>query len=130
MLVTGGIASSDAAPKRGSYPATNTVSKPVSARTRAFDGIWSVSIVTRAGPCDPNYRYPARIFGTRVLQADNDFSYQITGAVNGRGAIKVTVSKGGQSATGYGRLAGSRGGGSWSAAGGMCSGVWSASRRL
>jgi len=117
LLVTSVTTPSDAARKR------------VHVRTKAFDGFWSVSIVTRAGPCDPSYRYPARIYFGRVLQADNDFSYQLTGAVSGKGAISVTVSKGGQSATGYGRLVGLRGGGRWSAAGGQCSGFWSAFRR-
>jgi hypothetical protein len=97
---------------------------------RSFDGLWSVSIFTRYGPCDASYRYPARIIGSRVLQADNDFSYQLNGVVARSGAISVTVTKGGQSATGYGRLYGARGAGVWSAAGGQCSGVWSAMRRI
>jgi len=95
----------------------------------AFDGLWSVLIQTQYGPCDATYRYPARIVGGRVLQADNDYSYQISGAVSGNGGISVVVSKGGQSATGYGRLSGSRGGGTWRASGGQCAGNWSASRR-
>ena len=99
------------------------------APSSAFDGLWSVSIFTKAGPCDPSYRYPARIVHGRVVQADNDFSYQISGAVVASGGIAVTVSKGGQSATGYGRLRGLRGGGHWSAAGGQCYGSWSAIRR-
>jgi hypothetical protein len=98
-------------------------------RVGAYDGLWSVSIVTQYGPCDRSYRYPARIIGNRVTQADNDFSYRIYGSVSPRGAISVTVSKGGQSATGFGRLYRSRGGGRWSAAGGQCSGTWSAIRR-
>ena len=98
-------------------------------RSGAYDGLWSVSIRTQAGPCDPSYRYPARIVGGRVLQADNDFSYQISGNVIASGGIAVTVSKGGQSATGYGRLRGSSGGGRWSAGGNTCYGTWSAMRR-
>src|ERR1700690_4272020 len=72
--------------------------------TRAFDGVWSVSIYTQSGPCDPSYRYPARISGGQIRQADNDFSYQISGVVVSSSAIAVMVSKGGQNATGYGRL--------------------------
>ncbi len=94
-----------------------------------YDGLWSVSIRTQAGPCDPSYRYPARIIGGQIRQADNDFSYQISGAVVSSGGIAVTVSKGGQSATGYGRLRGSIGGGRWSAGGNACYGTWSAMRR-
>ncbi len=88
-----------------------------------------MSIRTQAGPCDPSYRYPARIIGGQVRQADNDFSYQISGAVVSSGGIAVTVSKGGQSATGYGRLHGAIGGGRWSAGGNACYGTWSAMRR-
>jgi hypothetical protein len=94
-----------------------------------YDGLWSVSIQTQAGPCDPNYRYPARIVGGQVLQAENDFNYQISGVVVSSGAIAVTVSRGGQSATGYGRLRGGSGSGRWSAGGNTCYGTWSAMRR-
>ena len=99
------------------------------AASRAYDGLWSVSIHTAYGPCDATYRYPARIVGGRVLQAENNFSYQISGAVVASGAIGVTVYRGGQSATGYGRLRGSSGSGRWSAGGNMCYGTWSAMRR-
>ena len=99
------------------------------AASRAYDGLWSVSIHTAYGPCDATYRYPARIVGGRVLQADSNFSYQISGAVVASGAIGVTVYRGGQSATGYGRLRGSSGSGRWSAGGNMCYGTWSAMRR-
>jgi hypothetical protein len=98
-------------------------------RSRAYDGLWSVSIRTEAGPCDPSYRYPARIIGGQVRQADSDFSYQISGVVVASGGIAVTVSKSGQSATGYGRLRGSSGGGRWSAGGNACYGTWSAMKR-
>jgi hypothetical protein len=98
-------------------------------RSNAYDGLWSVSIRTEAGPCDPSYRYPARIVGGRVLQADNDFSYQISGNVIASGGIAVTVAKGGQAATGYGKLRGTTGGGRWSAGGNACYGTWSAMKR-
>jgi hypothetical protein len=118
LLVATGVTPSDAA------------RKPAPARsTTAYDGLWSVTIFTQAGPCDPSYRYPARIFRGQVYQAENDFSYQLTGAVNNRGAITVTVNKSGQSATGYGQLVGPQGGGWWNTAGGQCSGVWNAVRR-
>ena len=99
------------------------------AASRAYDGLWSVSIHTAYGPCDPTYRYPARIVGGRVTQADTDFSYQISGAVVASGAIAVTVYRMDQSATGYGRLRGSSGAGRWSAGGNTCYGTWSALRR-
>ena len=60
-------APSQAAPKRAAH-------------SRAYDGLWSVSVYTSYGPC-ATYRYPARIVAGRVVQAVNDFSYQISGAV-------------------------------------------------
>ena len=98
-------------------------------RSHAYDWLWSVAIRTQAGPCDPSYRYPARIIGGQIRQAENDFSYQISGVVVSSGAIAVMVSKGGQSATGYGRLFGTTGYGHWSAGGNTCYGTWSAMRR-
>ena len=67
------------APQPGQPTRLHKRSSHVSAR--AYDGLWSVLIHTAYGPCDPSYRYPARIIGGRVLQAENDFSYQISGAV-------------------------------------------------
>jgi hypothetical protein len=108
---------------------SDAASKSKRVRSNAYDGLWSVLIRTQAGPCDATYRYPARITGGQILQADNDFSYQISGVVVASGAIAVTVAKGGQSATGYGRLVGARGGGRWSAGGNACTGTWSAMKR-
>src|ERR1700744_5731856 len=106
-----------------SLAATSSDAAPHGA-TRAFDDLWSVSIYTKGGPCDPSYRYPARISGGRIQQADTDFSYQLSGFVASSGAIAVVVTKAGQSATGYGKLLGNRGGGRWSAQGLQCFGVW------
>jgi hypothetical protein len=115
-LVAGlAAAPSQAAPKRAVH-------------SRAYDGLWSVSVFTSYGPC-ATYRYPARIVGGRVVQAVNDFSYQISGAVAASGATAVTVASGGQYAVGYGRLRGASGAGRWSAGGNLCSGTWSAIRR-
>jgi len=111
-------------------PSAAAGKKHAYARSRAYDGLWSVSIRTQAGPCDPSYRYPARIVSGQIRQADNDFSYQISGVVVTSGAIAVMVSRGGQSATGYGRLSGAHGYGRWSAGGKICYGTWSAMRRV
>jgi hypothetical protein len=141
-IAVGGLLASMAAVAAQTVPPAQTVQsaqtgQPVQrlhkrhpqAASRAYDGLWSVSVYTTYGPCDATYRYPARIIGGRVVQADNDFSYQISGAVIASGAIGVTVYRMGQSATGYGRLRGSTGSGRWSAGGNMCYGTWSALRR-
>ena len=91
-----------------------------------YDGLWSVSIITKKGDCDPGYRYPVRIANGMLANA-GDAAFTISGRVGGAGAITVTISGGGKSASGSGRLAGNIGTGSW--AGGSCSGSWTAERR-
>ena len=105
--------------------ASNMVSTPSFALPR-YDGLWSVSVVTKKGDCDPGYRYPVRITNGTLFNA-GDTTFTVTGKVRSTGAITVTVSAAGKSATGSGRLAGDAGGGSWT--GGSCSGTWTAERR-
>ena len=116
FMVASASLSSNAAPPARQQPAN-------------FDGLWSVAIVTLQGPCDRTYRYPARIVGSRVLQASGDSSYRLYGAVSRSGAIRVIVARGGQWADGRGRLTEGRGGGNWTTSGGQCAGQWTADRR-
>jgi hypothetical protein len=97
--------------------------------TRAFDGVWSVSISTVNGTCPASLRYPAIISNGLVTRADGEFGYDISGAVYNTGGIIVTVSQNGQSATGRGRLSRTTGAGTWLDASGQCSGTWAAQRR-
>ena len=94
-----------------------------------FDGLWSVVILTLQGPCDRSYRYPARIMGSRVSQANADPSYRLYGAVSRSGAIRVIVVRGSQWADGRGRLTDGHGAGNWTTSGGQCAGQWTAMRR-
>ena len=91
------------------------------------DGIWSVTIFTRAGNCPSSLRYGVRVLGGRVY--GDDQSYQVNGTVAANGATRVTVSEKGQSASGTGRLSGNRGAGLWRTSTGECSGQWTAERR-
>jgi hypothetical protein len=91
-----------------------------------YDGVWSVSIVTKKGDCIASYRYPMLI-DHGVLANGGAIALNVSGRVASSGVVRVTVSSGDQSATGYGRLAGNTGGGSWR--GGSCSGSWTAERR-
>jgi hypothetical protein len=95
----------------------------------AFDGLWSVSIITQNGDCTRAYRYPLRIVGGYVTKAADDLTYDLSGAVGRTGAIGVTVSGGGQSASGVGRLTRNVGRGVWHTSNGECSGNWTAERR-
>jgi hypothetical protein len=91
-----------------------------------FDGLWSVSIVTKKGDCIASYRYPMLI-SNGVLANGGAIAIDVHGRVGPGGDVTVKVSSGDKSATGHGRLAGNAGGGSWS--GMSCSGSWTAERR-
>jgi hypothetical protein len=92
-----------------------------------YDGDWSVLIETTRGNCPPALRAGVRILGGRILAADQ--SYQLNGEVASGGDVRVTVSAGGQSAGGSGRLSRDSGRGLWRTRSGECSGQWSAARR-
>ncbi len=94
----------------------------------SYDGLWSVVIITRAGICDPSYRYPIRISNGHVLSAGGS-SVHISGRVGKNGAVVVNVSRGDKTAFGTGRLAATSGAGSWTGGNGICAGVWQAERR-
>jgi hypothetical protein len=100
-------------------------SAPVQA-TGNYDGKWSVVIVTEKGDCDRAYRYPIDIRNANLVNA-GDTSFDISGKVQGNGAVAVRISYGQKSASGSGHLSGNSGEGRW--AGGSCAGTWSAERR-
>lgn len=106
--------------------AAATLASTTSFAMPSYDGTWSVLVMTKKGDCDPGYRYPIRISNGKLVNA-GDSAFTISGKVAETGAITVTVSAGGKSATGIGHLAGNGGGGMWS--GGACSGSWTAERR-
>jgi hypothetical protein len=114
-----------AATAAASIAASSMANTPSFALPR-YDGLWSVSVVTQKGDCDPGYRYPVRITNGTLYNA-GDSNFTVSGKVGATGAITVTVSGAGKSATGSGRLAGDAGTGSW--IGGSCSGTWTAERR-
>jgi hypothetical protein len=101
---------------------------PMSAGKPSFDGAWSVLIMTEKGTCDRAYRYPVKIENGAVGYAGSA-SFTVSGKVDGKGAVTVTVARGSQSATGTGRMSGTDGTGTWTAASGDCSGTWTAERR-
>jgi hypothetical protein len=96
----------------------------------AFDGSWSVLIVTEDGQCDRAYRYGLVIRDGQVLY-EGDAAVNVAGNVTGNGVVRVRVSAGSQHADGTGRLSNDNGSGQWSGVGsaGSCSGTWSAERR-
>jgi hypothetical protein len=110
-------------------PAEARTSERAMGRT-AYDGNWSVLIVTNIGPCDRGYRYGLKIRGGRVFY-EGSLAVNVDGQVAPNGAVRVRVSAGSQGATGTGRLSRDYGEGSWRGLGssGSCSGTWTAERR-
>ena len=94
--------------------------------TPRYDGVWSVSIVTKKGDCIASYRYPMRI-ANGILANGGAIAIDVSGKVAANGAVTVRLSHGDTHATASGHLAGNAGGGSWSGAG--CTGSWTAERR-
>ena len=103
------------------------VSDAAQARS-AFDGGWSVQIITNRGACDPNSRSASR---SATVSSPAPAAYPVRGKVAGNGAVTVSVASGERNANGSGRLSGNSGGGTWHGVGsqGACSGRWSASRQ-
>jgi hypothetical protein len=96
----------------------------------AYDGDWSVVIMTQSGGCDRAYRYGVRIANGDVVY-DGGGPVDLQGHVFSNGSVRVSVSGAGQRADGQGRLTRSMGTGTWQGQGslGSCAGVWQAERR-
>jgi len=98
--------------------------------TTAYDGSWSVLIITENGGCDRAYRYGVRI-NDGDLVVDGGESVSLQGHVAPNGSVRVNVSAGGEQANGEGRMSRNVGTGTWrgDGSGGSCSGTWQAVRR-
>ena len=95
----------------------------------AFDGLWSVQIVSQSGSCGQgSVSYPVRIAGGSVQNAGS-MGGAIAGRVDGRGNVRVSVSGSGQQAYGSGRLTRSSGSGRWTSPTSGCAGYWRAARQ-
>jgi hypothetical protein len=103
---------------------------PAAPVTTAFDGDWSVVIMTQSGGCDRSYRYGVRISNGDVVY-DGGGPVDLQGHVFSNGSVRVRVSGAGQQADGQGRLSRTVGTGTWRGQGslGSCAGVWQAERR-
>jgi hypothetical protein len=96
---------------------------------RAYDGNWSVLIVTESGNCDRAYRYGVSIRNGGVFYDGGVVNF--TGRVAANGAVTVRVTSGGAFASGAGKLSRNAGQGRWSgqSGGSRCVGYWTAERR-
>jgi hypothetical protein len=125
--------------KRVSVPIAVSSNPPVvvarpaaksAAPVTAFDGDWSVVIMTQSGGCDRSYRYGVRIANGDVVY-DGGGPVDLQGHVFSNGSVRVRVAGAGQQADGQGRLSRTVGTGTWQGQGslGSCAGVWQAERR-
>jgi hypothetical protein len=92
----------------------------------AYDGSWSLSIVTQRGACD-TYNFQVQIHNGIVSHPN---LVKLRGRVSSGGGVRVSVSAGGKHASGSGRLSRTSGRGHWSghSGGDRCSGSWTAQR--
>jgi len=104
-----------------------TVAGPAVAQSR-FDGNWSVVIMTRGGACQSGLRYAVQIVNGQVIGGGG--GADVRGRVAPGGGVAVSVSAGGQWASGSGHLNLRSGGGVWRGQGnaGYCQGTWVAQR--
>ena len=100
------------------------------ASAAAFDGRWSVLIITEKGRCDRGYRYEIAVGKGKVTYV-GEGSFNFSGSVTSGGAVKVAINQGSHTATGNGRLTAKSGYGTWRGhnSSGECSGRWEAERR-
>jgi len=97
---------------------------PAAASSEPFDGSWSVKIVTQKGTCDSGATVPIRVTNGSIA---SDLSVvKVSGQVAPNGSLSVNVGSGLEHANGVGRLSDTAGSGTWK--GGMCSGIWTASK--
>jgi hypothetical protein len=98
----------------------------IAAAGSAYDGSWSLSIVTTRGTCE-TYNFPVRIDNGHVSVPG---LVKASGRVSSNGGVRVFVSAMGKSASGSGRLSQGSGSGRWTGRSGesRCSGSWTAQR--
>jgi len=94
------------------------------AASSPFDGSWSVKIVTQKGTCDSGATVPIRVSNGSI--ASDLPVVKVSGQVAGNGNLSVNVGHGLEHANGVGRLTDATGSGTWK--GGLCSGIWTASK--
>ena len=97
------------------------------ARSGAYEASGMSSSPPRGVIASSGYSVPFTVAGGRVSSAGGG---RVSGSVNRRGAVAVSVSVGASKASGGGRLTGTSGAGSWSGIikGDRCSGTWQATR--
>jgi hypothetical protein len=99
------------------------------AASNPYDGRWSVQVVRQQGDCDQAYRYNIIVENGRARYADGS-DFNISGTISPKGAVRVSIVRGGDRADAVGTAEGKWGSGSWKTSGSRaCSGSWNAEKR-
>src|ERR1700681_2178775 len=85
------------------FMAATCVVAPAFAQT-PYDGLWNVTILTKAGSCEPSVRYPLTVIDGKVSGAAD-----VSGSVGREGIVRVSI----HGAYANGQLNGNGGGGRW-----------------
>ena len=95
---------------------------PAEAQT-PYDGLWNVTIITKAGSCEPTARSTLTVADGKISAPGAD----VTGTIGREGLVRVSIN----GAYANGQLNGNAGSGKWNgaSAGVPCSGRWEASRQ-
>ena len=103
------------------FIAAASIAAPAFAQT-PYDGLWNVTILTKAGSCEPSVRYPLMVTDGKVSGAAD-----VSGSIGREGIVRVSI----RGAYANGQLSGNGGSGKWNGASGgiACSGRWEASRQ-
>jgi type 1 fimbria pilin len=88
-----------------------------------YDGLWSVTVVTKTGTCEPSSRSTLTVADGKVSAAGSD----VSGSIGREGLVRVSI----HGAYANGQLSGNAGSGKWNgaSAGVPCSGRWEASKQ-
>jgi hypothetical protein len=95
---------------------------PASAQT-PYDGLWNVTVVTKAGSCEPTTNSTLTVTDGKISAPGAG----VSGSVGHEGLVRVSIN----GAYANGQLNGNAGSGKWNgaSAGIPCSGRWEASRQ-
>ena len=97
------------------------------ASPNAYDGRWSVMVITEQGACDRASRLSLGISNGRIEMADAMAA--AAGTVDKRGRVAVRVMQGADVLAASGSLGAGSGSGKWRAPSKQCAGRWEAERR-
>jgi hypothetical protein len=103
-------------------------SVPASHAASSFDGSWSVSVRSNFGKCEASAYYSLRVENGKIRHDGGDAV--VSGQVDGRGNIHVSIHQNGHGASGSGHLSGAKGVGTWRGqrSAMLCGGRWEAQR--